>query len=148
MSLISDLIARSTVAVRPLAQQYAEGNMIAAVKITRPSAPVFNRTTGGLAEMGEDEDRYSGKARIYNVTGPVQYAIGDEPQYFSSTFVSIPISAPKPRIDDVVEVLSHPDPNLVGRFFRVQDVEAGGQIPVVHRMQVVGIQASREWTET
>lgn len=148
MSLLSNLITKSTVAVRPLAQAYAEGNMIAMVKVTRPSVPVFDRETGGLAAMGSDATRYEGKGRVYNVTGPVQYSMGDEPQYFSSTFVSIPITAPKPRVDDVVEILSHPDPNIVGREFRVQDVEAGGQIPVVHRMQVVGIQASREWEET
>lgn len=145
MSLLSGLIARSTVAVRPLAQAYAEGNMIAMVKVTRPTAPVFDRDTGGLAAMGADSVRYEGKARVYSVTGPVQYALGDEPTFYSSTFVSIPITAPIPRVDDVVEILSHPDPNIVGRSFRVQDVEAGGQIPVVHRMQVVGIQASREW---
>lgn len=148
MNLISAMIARSTVAVRPMAQAYAEGNMIAVVKVTRPSMPVFDRNTGGLAAMGNDSPVYEGKGRVYNVTGPVQYALGDEPQYFSSTFVSIPITAAKPRIDDVVVILSHPDPNVVGRSFRVQDVEAGGQIPVVHRMQVVGIQASREWVET
>lgn len=147
MSLLSNLISKATVSVRPFAQQYAEGNMLATVKITRPTAPVFDRATGGLAAMDAETTRYEGKARIYNVTGPVQYAIGEEQQYYSSTFVSIPLSAPQPRIDDVVEVLSHPDLTMVGREFRVQDVEAGGQIPVVHRMQVVGIQQSREWEE-
>ncbi len=148
MSLLTSLIKRSTTMVRPLAQAYAEGNMIATVRLTRPAKPVFDRRTGGLAAMGAEGVIYSGPGRVYGVQGPVQYAVGDEPTYFSSTFVSIPITAGKPRVDDVVEVLDHPDPNIVGRSFRVQDVEAGGQIPVVHRMQVVGIQASRQWTET
>lgn len=148
MSILSGLVKRTTLLARPYAQAYAEGNMIATVRVTRPSTPVFDRTTGGLASMGAESVIHEGPGRVYNVTGPQQYALGDEPQYFSSTFVSIPITATKPRIDDVVEVLAHPDPNLVGRSFRVQDVEAGGQLPVVHRMQVTGIQSSRTWTET
>lgn len=147
MSILTGLIKRSTTMVRPLAQAYAEGNMIATVRVTRPSTPVFNRATGGLAAMGAETLIHEGPGRVYGVQGPVQYAIGEEQQFFSSTFVSIPIGATKPRVDDVVEVLAHPDPNIVGRSFRVQDVEAGGQIPVVHRMQVVGIQASREWVQ-
>lgn len=147
MNILTALVRRTTVLARPYAQAYAEGNMIATVKVTRPSTPVFDRTTGGLASMGAETVVHEGEARIYSVSGPQQYAMGDEPQYFSNTFVSIPITATKPRIDDVVEVLTHPDPNLVGRSFRVQDVEAGGQLPVVHRMQVTGIQSSRVWND-
>lgn len=148
MSFLAALVRRSTVFARPFAQEYAEGNMIATVRVTRPSVPVFDRTTGGLASMGAETVVHEGPGRVYNVSGPAQYNLGDEPQYFSNTFISIPIGATKPRIDDVVEVLAHPDPNIVGRSFRVQDVEAGGQLPVVHRMQVVGIQASRQWIES
>src|SRR3954465_11835964 len=101
MSLLSNLIAKSTAAARPMAQAYAEGNMIAQVKITRPSKPVFDRSTGGLAAMGAENEIYNGKARVYSVTGPVQYAIGEEQQYYSSTYVSYPITANRPRIDDV-----------------------------------------------
>lgn len=147
MNVLSALVRRSTQLARPYAQAYAEGNMIATVRIVRPSAPSFDRATGGLTSMGAETLVHEGPGRVYNVTGPVQYALGDEPQYYSSTFISIPITATKPRVDDVVEIVDHPDPNIVGRFFRVQDVEAGGQIPVVHRMQAVGVQASRQWVE-
>ncbi len=148
MSILTGLVRRSTHMARPFARAYAEGNMIATVRVTRPSVPVFNRATGGLTAMGPETVVHHGPGRVYSVTGPQQYSMGDENQFYSSTFVSIPISATKPRIDDVVEVLAHPDPNIVGRSFRVQDVEAGGQIPVVHRMSVTGIQASRAWRES
>lgn len=141
------LIKRSTDLAAARARVHAEANMIATVVIERPTEPVFDRSTGELG-MAPDSVVYEGKARVYGVTGPATYALGDEPQYYSSTFVSIPLSAPKPRIDDVVKIISHPDPGLVGRLFRVQDVEAGGQMPVAHRMQVTGIQPSRGWVES
>lgn len=143
-ALLTALVRRSTELVRPIAQAYAEGNMIAQVKVTRPAKPVFDRSTGGTAAMQPGETVHEGAGRIYNVTGPTEFSLGDEPAHFSSAYVSIPITADRPRIDDLVKILAHPDPNVVGREFRVTDVEAGGQIPVVHRMLVVGVQPSRE----
>lgn len=147
MSVMGGIVKRSTDLAVQRARAFAEANMQATVRIERPTEPVFNRDTGDLG-MAPDAIVYIGKARVYSVTGPATYALGDEPQYYSSSFVSIPQGMAEPRIDDVVEVLAHPDPSLVGRFFRVQDVEAGGQMPAVKRMQVVGIQPSRGWTES
>ena len=143
---MAGLVRRSTNMATLRARAYAEANMIATVRIERPVEPVFDRTTGQLG-MPADSTVYEGKARVYGVSGPATYALGDEPQYFSSTFVSIPLGSTLPRVDDVVEVTDHPDPAIVGRFFRVQDVEAGGQMPVAHRLQVVGIQPSKQWSE-
>ncbi len=147
MSVMAALVRRTTALAQQRARAYAEANMTGRVRVTRPTAPVFDRETGELG-MAPDTVVWDGIARIYGVQGPATYSLGDEPQYFSSTFVSIPLAAQDPRIDDVVEVLEHLDDVLVGRFFRVQDVEAGGHMPVVHRLQVVGIQASRQWSES
>lgn len=140
------MVRKSTYLATPMARAYAKGNMIARVRIDRPTSPVFDPVTGELG-MGPDETIYEGMARVASVQGPTQYFLGDEPQAYSNTLVSIPIEATKPRVDDVVEVLAHPDLEIIGRFFRVLDVEAGGHMPVVHRMQVVGIAPSRQWEE-
>ena len=145
-ALVAGIVRRSTALGTLRAQAYAEANMIATVKIERPLQPVFDQTTGALG-MPADAVVYQGKARVYGVSGPATYSVGDEPQYFSSTYVSIPQGAANPRVDDVIEVMSHPDASLVGRFFRVQDAESGGQMPAATRMQVIGIQPSRQWSE-
>lgn len=147
MTVMGAIVKRTTDLAVLRARAFAEANMQATVRIERPTAPVFDRSTGELG-MAPDALVYQGKARVYGVQGPATYALGDEPQYFSSSFVSIPHGAAEPRIDDVVEVLTHPDASLVGRFFRIQDVEAGGQMPAVKRLQVVGIQPSRGWSES
>lgn len=139
-----------------IARVYAERNMDASVVISRPDSPDFSSDTGKLFADTMFEV-YSGKARVYNVAGPLTMGIGDEPTYFSSTFVSIPLAlndpfskpqtsvAQSPRVDDIVQIAMHRDPLMVDRYFRVMDVEAGAQFPAVRRMQCVGIQASKQW---
>jgi hypothetical protein len=46
-----------------------------------------------------------------------------------------------------VLVTAHEDPLMVGRYFRVADVEAGGQFPAVRRMSVAGVEATEEWVQ-
>lgn len=135
-----------------IARVYAERNMTATVVITRPAAPGFRFDTG-LLDAESMGDVYDGKARVYTVSGPVTMGIGDEPTYYSSTFVSVPLEElipgadipPSPRVDDIVRVTAHLDPLMLGRFFRVVDVEAGSQFPACRRMQCVGIQDSKQW---
>lgn len=124
------------------AQRYAESNMIAAVSISRPTALVFNQTTGALVETSA-APLYVGKARITPMSGPLQFSVGDEPQFYSAASVSIPLAAPVPRIDDVLTVTAHPDPAVVGRVFRITDVTGAGEIPDCRRLSVVGVQHSR-----
>lgn len=138
--------------VETYVRRYARFNMRNTVRITRPTTPVFDPLTGVLIRSG-DELIYEGIARIYTVQGPMTYSLGDEPQRYSSTYVSIPVTdelgapLPLPRIEDVIEVLIAPgDTTLEGRTFQVQDVEAGGQWMAVRRLQVAGIQASKQWT--
>jgi hypothetical protein len=146
----------STRAGAYIARVYAERNMNASVRIWRPDSPDFMPSDGKLY-ADEMFQVYEGKARVYTVSGPLTMGVGDEPTYYSSTMVSIPLaltdpySSPEleipqsPRVDDVVQVTSHPDPLMMDRYFRVVDVEAGSQFPVTRRMQCVGIQASKQW---
>lgn len=128
------------------ARRYAESNMISTVSIVRKTDPAFNALTGEVVSS-PPLAVYDGKARIWTVSGPVQYNFGDEPTFFSSAFVSIPaVTAEDPMVDDLVLVVTHPgDSAMVGRVFQVKDVEAGGQWMSSRRLQVQGVQESKQW---
>lgn len=138
--------------VEQYVRTYARGNMRNTVRIDRSADPVFDQATGTL-QAPDPVSIYDGPARIYSVTGPVQYSVGDEPQFYSSTNVSIPmlddagVAVTAPHVNDTVTVLAAPgNPGMIGRTFQVQDVESGGQWSAVHRMSVVGIQNSPNWS--
>lgn len=139
---VGPLIAQAT----RLAKSYAEGNMNCTVRVSRPTDAVFNRATGVLSEPAE-ATVYAGKARITGLSGPVQLSIGDDQQFYSSCYVSVPLSA-APQVDDIVQITGSPDAGVIGRFFRVEDVEGGGEMPVVRRMRVTGVQHSRTQSYT
>lgn len=145
MSLLAALARKANRFAIPFAQQYAEGNMLATVLVTRGGTAAFDPVTGKTTLQGA-VTVYQGPGRVYTVSGGPQLATGDEPTYYSNTEVSIPVLAPRPQIDDAVLVLTHPDPALAGRPFRVTDVAEGGQLPAVHRMSVTGIQPSPQWS--
>lgn len=128
------------------AQRYAESNMTATVRVSRLADPTLNVTTGVLTADPAGDTVYEGAGRVWTVAGPLTMGIGDELSTFSSTFVSIPMSADLPHVDDLVEITAHSDPTMVGRAYRVMDVEAGSQIPAARKMQVQGIQSSPEWS--
>lgn len=134
-----------------MARTYAESNMTAEVYIWRPDVPELDPGTGVLTATVET-GVYRGKARIYTVSGPMPMGIGDESQEFQTTYASIPISTAdgitNPRPDDVLEVTAHPDPLMVGRHFRVRDVDAGGQMPAVRRMELIGAEAGEHWVDS
>lgn len=146
----------STVVSAYTAKVFAERNMVDEVTIWRPAEPVLLSYDGKLMSQ-VDIYVYEGPARVWNVQGPLTMGIGDEPTYYSQTFCSIPLSYPdpfsnptmpipeSPRVDDIVQIFQHRDPLMLDRFFRVVDVEAGGLLPACRRMQLVGIQASKQW---
>lgn len=135
--------------------------MTAKVQVVRAVSPSFDEESGVVSA---DEDMaevvYEGRGRVYTVSGPVTYSLGDQNQYMSASYVSVPVTVTsrvngaevvevvRPRNDDLVLVLEHDDPVMVGRWFRVMDVEAGGQWIAARRMQVVGVQWSRHWQRT
>lgn len=146
----------STKAAAFASRAYAERNMIDRVLVWRPAEPVLIDQDGRLASQVLFYV-YEGKARVWSVQGPLTMGVGDEPTYYSQTFCSIPLALPdpfssptseiaeSPRVDDIVQVEQHRDPLMVDRYFRVVDVEAGGFLPPCRKMQLVGIQASKQW---
>jgi len=140
----------NTSLVHRYAQRYAEMNMTATLRIDRPGKPSLNTTTGD-ATATVLSTIYTGKGRVTTIAGPVQYQLGEEPQYFSSGAVSIPLldddgQPTTPQVNDVVVVVAHPDVLMVGRAFRVMDVQASGQFEAVRNISVTGVQRWEAWT--
>jgi len=135
--------------VRRYARKYAEMNMASEVRIDRPGKPTLDTTTGD-ATATVLSTVYAGKARVTTVGGPQQYSLGEEPQYFSSGSVSIPLfdeegQPTMPQVNDVVIVTAHHDVLMVNRAFRVMDVQASGQLEAVRNMSVTGVQRWEGW---
>jgi hypothetical protein len=146
------------------ARRYAEANMTSEVVMWRPAEATLNDVTGYLTAQ-EMMGIYTGKARIYNVAGPLMLGIGDESQEFQNTYISIPVVVPitrtdinnvttttwyetDPRPDDLVEITANVDPLMVGRVFRCRDVEAGGQLTTVRRMTCMGVEDASHWFDS
>jgi len=155
LSTIRAIVRRANTLAETYAAAQAEGTMTAVVKIIRRDDSTDLGWDSATSTLVMDEPEViwgpelpgGGIGKVSSVTGPVTMALGDEPQYFQSTFASIPKWAAQPEVDDILTVIAHDDPKLVGRSYRVVDVERGGQIPVAHRMQVVGIQPGRTWRQ-
>lgn len=144
ISAAKGLIARSVTLAQRYAQAYAEGDMLGSGRLIRPVDPVWDSVLNTMVNPA-DVVLYTGPLRVSTVSGPVTYDMGDGPQYYSSTPISLPLGLVKrPEVNDVVIIDVHPDPAVAGRTFRVMDVEAGGQLPAVYRLQCVGVQPWRE----
>lgn len=133
------------------ARTYAEGNMLSKVRIARMDDP--QQDPGNISVIHPVVARllYEGKARVYTVSGPSGDMSMDEPQAFSSSNISVPLkdvdgNTVITQVDDLIEVVEHFDDLVVGRVFRVVDVDAGGQWPVVRRHMVSGAARFAGWT--
>lgn len=138
LSVMSALIARSVKRAVPIAQLYAEGNMTCRVRIVRPAKNTFSRDTGKMTNPDDATVTDDCPARIYTVDGGQTFNLGDEPVYYANTYCSIPVARPRPWVNDEVIVLSAPDPDLVGRHFRITGMYTGGTLPAVHRAMLSG----------
>jgi len=153
MSLTTMLARRSLAYAQNVARAHAEGSMNSLVLITRPASAAFDESTReytpGLQEVIYDDPATPGAGGMAGVSpaqGPITMDLGDEPQYYSSATVYLPKDTPKvPMINDIVEVKTSPDEDMVGRRFRVVDVPAGGRIDASVALQCTGISPSREW---
>lgn len=114
--------------------------MTARVRVTRKDALV--QASSGDAESVDSGTVYTGAARVYEVSGPLTMAYGEAPSYHSTTYCSIPMEAEGDeiaRINDMVEILDHIDQAVRGRVFRITHVDSGGQLPVVRRLTLSGV---------
>lgn len=138
--LLKNVIRRSVVRNRALAQAYAEGNMTYVVRITRPVDNVFDRPTGRLINPRDPVIEDDCPGHLYVVDGGQTFTLGDEPVYYANTRLSIPLGKARPHVNDLVKILQAPDPETVGRIFRVTGVSTAGMLPVVHTMNLSGIE--------
>lgn len=152
MNLVEAMTRRSLMFAQSLARPYAEGAMNSLVLITRSGG--FNDETGEydptLNQVIYDDADYPGtgaKAGVTMTSGPVTMEFGDEPQYFDNLTVWIPKGTPlNPRIDDILRVMANPDAALIGRFYRVASVVAGGRLSPSNELQCSGAAPSKQWT--
>jgi hypothetical protein len=136
---------------RGYARRHATAHMYYMVQIERMAAGVFDSASGQITTSVKSII-YTGPARIWTVAGPQVIAVGEDQMAFTQTNMSIPWDAtPVPNRDDIATVLNytaHPafgDPSLIGRSFRVLDVQFGGQMYATRRMSVLAIEESAAW---
>lgn len=143
------------IVVSPYARSYVRGHATAhmyyTVQIVRMSQGVFDESTGGITTAAKLVI-YDGPARFWTVSGPQVIAVGEDQMAFVQTNMSIPWdSDPVPKRDDIATVTTydpHPgygDAALLGRSFRILDVQLGGQMFATRRMSVLAIEASAAW---
>lgn len=151
-SLQNMVAARSLAYGQVIAQGHAEGSMNSLVRITRgggwnPATFEYDEDYDVVVYDHPDLPGSGGIAGISLQTGSVQADYADEPTYTSSTTVYIPQAAPiTPRIDDLVEVLASPDPELELAILRVVDVVLGGRMIASIALSVTASPASKEVT--
>jgi Family of unknown function (DUF6093) len=124
----------------------ALGAMVDRVSINRPGDVALNTSTGmNVAVAGEEV--YQGLARIYSVTGPQVLDLGEADITLRMTYISIPSDyLPAPQKDDLITVLeARSDEALQGKVFRILDVDGGGLVRAVRRMQCVTWEESSSW---
>lgn len=153
MSIAAALVRKSLSLAQSMVQPYAEGAMNSLVRITRTG--VYNAAEGEYdpgAEVvvyADDEDPEIGaKAGVTASASSGQMDFGDEPAYFDTITVMIPRGAFHPRIDDVVRIMACPDANLIGRYFRVVSVPAGGRLFPSITLTCSGVAPSKQWNAT
>jgi hypothetical protein len=144
VSLQTQVAIRSLDFAQRAAQAHAVGAMNSVVRITRGGG--WNPLTYEY-DPDADEVIYQGPGGVTLQTGSVQSDYADEPTYTSSATIYIPQSAPRtPRIDDLAEILSCPDPETVGAVFRIIDVVLGGRISASIQLSGTVTPASKEVT--
>lgn len=145
--LLSALVRGSKNYAQPKAASYASGNRPYLVRLTRVGAAAFYDRDTSLLVNPVDTTLYTGPARIFPVTGPVEMEIGDERATLSSARISIDnYTGPEPRVDDLLEVLNNDQSQLarlVGRIFTITDVEVGGHFDIGWELTGTGIAPSR-----
>lgn len=124
---LSCVLKDSLTEARRQVAAYATGQAVDAVQLTRRGAPVFNSTTGLLT--APPTNIYTGPAKVTVVSGGDPVDIGEERQFWDTVSVQLPPGAPMAKIDDLVQITSAAATQLVGRYFRVASVAAGGLMP-------------------
>lgn len=133
------------------ATRYVRSNMRCLVKIGRIRELEQDDEYDAVIHPIYAEVVYAGQARIYSTSGPQNIDSSEESAVFATSNITTPMvnqdgSLVLTQANDIIEVVSNPDPLIQGRFFRILDVEAGGQWPHSRRHMVVGAERYEGWT--
>lgn len=145
--LLSAMVGDAKAWADPQVESYTHGNRLYDVVIVRPVLlPNYDRATNTF-DNPDDQPVYTGKARIYPVSGGPSVSVGEEVLDLASLRISIDavVDAP-PRMEDLVTVVDNAASqagHLANRVFTVTDVEVGGFFPYGWTLTGHGIAPSR-----
>lgn len=151
MVSLSTLIVRKSIRfAQAQIEPFAEGAMNYLVRITRNGA--WSSATGEYDPAGEtvvyadtDDPSIGAMAGVLPTSASGTSLIADEAEYTDSLTVLIPRSAPEIIIGDMVQVMAGPDTGIIGRYFRVDSVDAGGRLQPSQTISCTGVAKSRDW---
>ncbi len=128
---------------RKYVRQRATATMSSQCQITRPKDPTFDKNTG-LATSGTRTTIYTGKCRVWEVTGGGVTVITEEDIAEQNTQISIPWdTSPVPIKGDYIKITSSvADSNLVNRLYLITDQAKSGELRATRRFSVKGVQES------
>lgn len=119
----------------------AEVNMTYECKIERVGAATFDETDS-IYVAGENIELYEGPCRIWRVSGSSAIPINSEEIILQQTKLSIPWNEGVGiRRDDEVKIIAATyDEALVGKRFRIMDVDKGGDLRATRQFTIQGVQ--------
>lgn len=132
---------------REYVRKRAQDHMGATVSIFRDATQSFNSTTG-IVETPVRTAYYTGIARVWTVDSGQVILAGEADITTANTNVSIPWGSAQPQKDDLVKINSNQaDPTVVGKVFRVMNIDGGGLIGGTIRMSCTAFTDSAVWSE-
>jgi hypothetical protein len=89
---------------------------------------------------GDRQELYSGRCRIWELSGSASIMVGDADIYQQSTQLSIPwnTTAVIKRYDEVTITAAPTDPQMVGKRYQIQNVAKAGEMRATRRFEVTG----------
>ena len=120
-----------------IGRRYATRNMVHEVRVWRSAKPFDLDAAEPDATL-----LYEGFARLYSIAAGGTVDDG-ELVYMSSSYVSLPWEVDNTQVDDLIEMVKAEDIAASGRWFRVLNIDGGGELPVVRRHTVTSVQRSR-----
>ena len=119
----------------------AEVNFTYTCTIERVGAGSFDENDS-VYTAGTNTTLYSGPCRIWEVAGSSGIPVNGEEIILQSTKLSIPWDEGVgiKRDDEVKITAASYDPALVGKRFRITDVDKGGDLRATRRFSIQGVQ--------
>lgn len=161
MTAIAAIVQRSLGYAATTAGAYSAAAMNALVVIGRKDQ--FNAVDGEYLDPEEttmvalyDDPVVAGAgapAGIALTAGPITTSFGDEPEYYDSVTIYIRPTGSfyvttgptlHAQIDDLVKVISAPDPAIAGRTYRIISATRGGRVSPSVRLTCEGVAPSKQ----